>query len=108
MPCLERIGIKFMASMESRLAELDDDWKLKAACRGKPLNMFYPYSGSVAEQEVVRFCHDACKVREWCLIWALYIPEEYGVWGGMTSDDRKKLRKRPEIKSMLLATAAST
>lgn len=85
------------SGMARRLAELDDEWKLEGACRDKDVNQWYEFGGSpVAEQEAANFCKLACPVIDRCLLWALYIPEEHGVWGGTTSDERAKLRRKEE------------
>ena len=36
-----------------------------------------------------------CAVTDQCLQWALDNDERWGVWGGMTEEERAKLRKRP-------------
>jgi WhiB family transcriptional regulator, redox-sensing transcriptional regulator len=78
--------------MARRLAELDDEWKLYGACRDKDVNLWYEFDGSpVEEQERAKFCQNACKVIDKCLLWALYLPETHGVWGGKTEDERKQL-----------------
>ncbi|WP_374213165.1 WhiB family transcriptional regulator [Streptomyces sp. G1] len=37
---------------------------------------------------------NGCPVKAECLDWALTAGEPYGVWGGMTAHDRRKLRRR--------------
>lgn len=65
-------------------------WQLQAACRGVPTEVFYPErSTQVASPLAV--CA-SCPVRAHCLAEALD-REEMGVWGGMTADDRRKLRR---------------
>lgn len=87
------------------LTQLDDDWKLQGACRGKDVNEFYEFGhmqhNAERQQEMVEFCEHACKVRARCLLWALYIPEEYGVWGGKTEDERRELRKDKRVKDFI-------
>lgn len=96
--------------MAVRLAELDDEWKLSGACRGRDVNRWYEFDGNpIAEQEVASFCRNACPVVTRCLIWALYLPEVHGVWGGMTEDQRRQLRsqyKPHERKGLLLLDTA--
>ncbi|HEX6518300.1 MAG TPA: WhiB family transcriptional regulator [Nocardioidaceae bacterium] len=43
--------------------------------------------------------HDArqvcgiCPVRALCLEWALALPEQYGIWGGTTESERRRIRR---------------
>lgn len=85
-----------------RLAEMDDEWMVRAACRGMPTNIFYEFDRHDNKIEDVKtFCVLACSVREQCLLWALYIPETDGVWGGLSPDERAKLRKDPAVRMHL-------
>jgi WhiB family redox-sensing transcriptional regulator len=84
-----------------RLAELNDDWKLKAACRGMELKPFFGHGDSARSREMMDFCYLACSVRENCLIWALYVPEEWGIWGGHNSDQRREMRRDPRVQKVL-------
>lgn len=50
------------------------------------------------EDDAVDFCNGTidqvpCKVRDECLLFAATNNERHGVWGGMTQDDRKIMRK---------------
>lgn len=85
---------------------LDNSWMERAACLGQDVNSFFEFERNpLKEQDAVMFCHLACLVREHCLIWALVMPEDRGVWGGMTEKQRRELRRRPEVKKSLLDTA---
>lgn len=90
-----------------RLTELDDSWMVDAACRGKDTNDFYEFDSAhpTRQQDITTFCKLACPVKDRCLIWALYVPETHGVWGGTTEDERRELRKRREVRELLLDTA---
>lgn len=51
-----------------------------------------------AEQDAVDFCNGTidgfqCPVRDACLEFGATNNERHGVWGGMTADDRKVMRK---------------
>ncbi len=73
------------------------DWQLEAACRGlDPATFFHPDN----ERGPSRRKRDAdakavcaiCPVTQTCLQWALDVQEPYGVWGGLTVDEREQLR----------------
>ena len=68
-------------------------WRDKAACRGSDPDIFYPVNEDDAD-EAIAICM-ACPVREPCLEYALVARERYGVWGGTTEKDRRRIwRKR--------------
>lgn len=48
----------------------------------------YTYAYRVA----IEFCKN-CPVRNLCLEYAMANSEEYGIWGGLTPMDRKRLRR---------------
>jgi WhiB family redox-sensing transcriptional regulator len=35
-----------------------------------------------------------CEVREQCLAWALEAGQDHGVWGGLSEDERRALKRR--------------
>lgn len=71
------------------------DWKAKAACIAAPdPDVFYATDGS--ELEAARHYCSSCPVAHPCLSMALSVPAsgDFGVWGGMTKDERAILRER--------------
>lgn len=74
----------------------------EAACKGGDTSLFYPGrdgevggwnrddAEKVARAKVV--C-DGCSVLEKCLNYAMDYEEPFGIWGGLTSRERNKLRK---------------
>jgi WhiB family redox-sensing transcriptional regulator len=73
------------------------DWQLSAACRGMDTDVFYSRPGERTgrklrgEARAKSVCL-RCPVRNPCLDWALRVGEPYGVWGGLTADERRRLR----------------
>lgn len=74
-----------------------DDWRSNAACRGMTVELFFkPADGETSEQRRAReaaakaIC-EACPVRIECLDHALATDERYGIWGGTTAADRRRL-----------------
>jgi len=65
-------------------------WEALAACRGRPVALFYPEPG-VSVEPAKRICR-TCPVRRPCLIAGL--EERHGVWGGLTRNERSALRRR--------------
>ncbi|MFE7461779.1 WhiB family transcriptional regulator [Streptomyces sp. NPDC057554] len=65
-----------------------EQWWEAGACRGHDLRVFF-------EKPVVakKVCA-GCQVRERCLTYALDTKEWYGVWGGTSGRERKRLLRR--------------
>ena len=74
----------------------DWDWQIKAACRGLDTSIFYHPENERGPSRVRRelrakqVCSDCPVVRN-CLTWAISAREPYGVWGGMTVEEREGL-----------------
>lgn len=43
--------------------------------------------------DAIKICNE-CPLKAQCAEYAITQGEEYGIWGGLTADDRKRLRKR--------------
>ena len=66
-----------------------DIWQDQAACFGIDPDTFFPTS----EEEAGRRSRSArpATSSETCLAWALKNGERYGVWGGLTEQQRRRL-----------------
>jgi len=73
------------------------DWRHKAACRDEEPELFFPIgnTGPALQQidEAKRVCQ-ACDVTEACLNWAIESGQDAGVWGGLSEDERRSLKRR--------------
>ena len=66
------------------------DWHALGACRGLDTSLFFPGQGeSVAEAKAV--CA-GCTVRVECADYALDSGQRFGIWGGTSERDRRRLR----------------
>lgn len=65
------------------------EWALRAKCRGSADALFV----EGAEQREARRVCAGCVVRAQCLAEALDNRIEWGVWGGMTERERRRLLK---------------
>lgn len=77
----------------ANIPPIDDlEWMERAACHGMSWEKFY--SNKPTElKESITVC-DTCRVKTECLVFALWHPENYGVWGGRISEDRANLRMK--------------
>jgi WhiB family redox-sensing transcriptional regulator len=71
----------------------DERWELSAACVGTDTSAFYPADGERAvsrrvREEKARAICGRCPVIAECLQWAIATNEPWGLWGGMSSDER--------------------
>jgi WhiB family transcriptional regulator, redox-sensing transcriptional regulator len=69
-----------------------DFWQERAACFGIEPDVFFPVSEEEAGPALA-FC-SVCPIKEECLAWALKNGERYGVWGGTTEQQRRRLQRR--------------
>ncbi|MGH9895623.1 MAG: WhiB family transcriptional regulator [bacterium] len=70
------------------------DWQLRAVCRNVDPDLFFPISNLDASQEQIEeakaIC-GVCDVREHCLRSSVESGEQFGIWGGLTEDERKPI-----------------
>jgi WhiB family redox-sensing transcriptional regulator len=73
------------------------DWRHRAACRDEDPELFFPVGTSgpallqIAEAKIA--CR-RCSVSTDCLNWALASGQDAGVWGGMSEDERRAVKRR--------------
>ena len=73
------------------------DWRENSACLDEDPELFFPIgsTGPAVHQELeAKQVCARCPVREQCLAWVLEAGHEHGVWGGLTQDERRLLRRR--------------
>jgi len=70
----------------------DVTWQDLAACREFSVESFYPPTDQDGD-EAKAICF-TCSVREQCLEFALTAGERFGIWGGMTPQERRYLIAR--------------
>lgn len=66
------------------------NWRNFAACASVDPEAFFPNKGG-STREAKDICAK-CEVRDFCLEEALENDERFGVWGGLTEQERKKLK----------------
>lgn len=72
------------------------NWTEKAACRFAEPEVFFPVPENERSLADARKVCGSCPVRQECLDEALRVPadKDHGVWGGMTTDERRYLRRK--------------
>lgn len=65
-------------------------WADRAACAG--IDLDYMFTEGTAAHQAAKVC-TGCPVKTECLEYALVNRMDYGVWGGLTARQRRKLLK---------------
>jgi WhiB family redox-sensing transcriptional regulator len=67
-------------------------WQERALCAQTDPESFFPEKGG-STREAKRVCL-SCEVRSECLDYALSHDERFGIWGGLSERERRRLKKR--------------
>ena len=67
-------------------------WQLEANCLGVDPDLFFPERGA-STKEGKAVCK-GCVVREDCLEFALQNGEKFGIWGGLSERERRRIRRQ--------------
>lgn len=83
-------------SVTTRRASYEDSqpdlsWQAQSNCVGVDPDIFFPERGA-STKEAKAICA-ACAVRESCLEYALDNGEKFGIWGGTSERERRRLRR---------------
>jgi WhiB family transcriptional regulator, redox-sensing transcriptional regulator len=73
------------------------DWRHRARCRDVDPELFFPVGTTgpaEAQVQSAKAICALCPVREECLQWALDTAQDAGVWGGLSEEERRALRRR--------------
>jgi WhiB family redox-sensing transcriptional regulator len=80
-----------MESLLQLLEEGKSGWQAQANCMGVDPDLFFPERGG-STREAKEVCR-GCVVREDCLEYALANGEKFGIWGGMSERERRRVRR---------------
>ena len=67
-------------------------WQVDALCSQTDPEAFFPEKGG-STRDAKRIC-TTCEVRTECLEYALQNDERFGIWGGLSERERRRLRRR--------------
>ena len=68
----------------------DASWRLEALCAETDPEAFFPEKGG-STRDAKRVC-TGCTVRAECLEFALSNDERFGIWGGLSERERRRVR----------------
>ena len=83
--------VELLSGMEDR------GWQARANCMGVDPDLFFPERGS-STREAKEVCR-GCVVREECLEYAVTYGEKFGIWGGLSERERRKIRRRRTLEA---------
>ncbi|MGA4867258.1 WhiB family transcriptional regulator [Streptomyces lavendulocolor] len=76
---------------------VNTNWRERSACREEDPELFFPIGNTgpalLQVEEAKAVCR-RCPVMEICLRWALEHGEDGGVWGGLSEDERRAMKRR--------------
>ena len=95
--------------MREMLIELEVDstdrrWQERANCLGVDPDLFFPERGA-STKEAKSVC-GGCEVKMECLEYALRHGEKFGIWGGMSERERRRIRRQRALVRRGLASAS--
>jgi WhiB family transcriptional regulator, redox-sensing transcriptional regulator len=67
------------------------EWQERALCAQTDPEAFFPEKGG-STREAKRVCM-SCEVRVQCLDYALENDERFGIWGGLSERERRRVKK---------------
>lgn len=70
-------------------------WQEYANCLGVDPDLFFPERGA-STREAKEVCR-GCIVKDQCLEFALDNSEKFGIWGGMSERERRRIRRARAI-----------
>jgi WhiB family redox-sensing transcriptional regulator len=81
----------------------DGEWQSRANCMGVDPDLFFPERGA-STREAKAVCR-GCVVREDCLDYALANGEKFGIWGGLSERERRRLRRERALRTPAAVSA---
>ncbi len=80
--------------------ESNHSWQDQANCLGANPDLFFPEKGA-SQREAREVCAE-CVVRSECLEFALQNGEKFGIWGGFSERERRRIRRQRVIASLAI------
>ena len=92
-PALHPGGSAMNENQEQEEPEVgSSEWQAMANCLGVDPDLFFPERGA-STREAKEVCR-GCVVQNSCLEYALDNGEKFGIWGGMSERERRRIRRQ--------------
>ncbi len=82
---------EFMRMVQPDADNGGNRWQERANCLGVDPDLFFPERGA-STREAKSVCK-SCEVRLECLEYALSHGEKFGIWGGLSERERRRVRR---------------
>ena len=102
---VQEMGFPELFAADDPETQVLDSWKQSANCRGVDPDLFFPERGA-STKEAKRVCR-GCVVRDECLEYALANGEKFGIWGGMSERERRRVRRERALARRASETATA-
>jgi WhiB family transcriptional regulator, redox-sensing transcriptional regulator len=80
------------------MSEINErNWRDYAQCKEEDPELFFPIGSSgpaLLQTEQAKAVCRRCIVTDACLNWALESGQDAGIWGGMSEDERRAIKRR--------------
>ena len=84
-----------LSESEARADSSTGYWQDEGNCLGADPDLFFPSPGD--SLKAAKAVCNSCVVRAECLEYALENGEKYGIWGGMSERERRRIRRQRAI-----------
>lgn len=81
-------------------------WQRQANCMGVDPDLFFPERGA-STREAKEVCR-GCVVREDCLEYAITNSEKFGIWGGLSERERRRIRRARSLSGRSRGAASAS
>ena len=92
VPGVSASNLAAMVAAHRATARGERRWQENANCLGVDPDLFFPERGA-STREAKSVCR-GCEVREDCLEYALAHGEKFGIWGGLSERERRRVRRQ--------------
>ncbi|SEL95271.1 WhiB family transcriptional regulator, redox-sensing transcriptional regulator [Rhodococcus maanshanensis] len=86
-----RPQLSLVTGFDEMFENIEDQWQERALCAQTDPEAFFPEKGG-STREAKRICL-GCEVRDECLEYALSNDERFGIWGGLSERERRRLKR---------------
>jgi WhiB family redox-sensing transcriptional regulator len=92
---------EFMKALQPESEDGGQRWQERANCLGVDPDLFFPERGA-STREAKGVCR-GCEVQDECLEYALAHGEKFGIWGGLSERERRRVRRARAMERRRLA-----
>jgi WhiB family redox-sensing transcriptional regulator len=86
------------------------EWVHQARCKDEDPELFFPVGTAgpaLAQIDAAKAVCSRCEVRSECLEWAMTTGQDAGVWGGLSEEERRSLRRARRREQLTARMAAA-